>query len=249
MGKADILEQLWCAPIVPGTPFHLEQTSPLPPAARRYLEHTIAPGTPKMSTVRLRMHGAIRLKEVWHPFDADEVINWNQGFVWRAKAKLKGLPVTGFDCWINGKGAMRWRLLGILPAVTASGPDMDRSAVERMMIEAVWIPSVLLDPNVTWGGRDATHMTTDLRLKGHRTHLEWSLSEEGRVISISMLRWGNPEGHGYRTIPFGGIAEKESTFGGFTIPSKLRIGWYFGTDLFEPEGEFFRCAIDEATYR
>ena len=43
--------------------------------------------------------------------------------------------------------------------------------------------------------------------------------------------------------------EDECTFGEFTIPSKLRIGWYFGTDRFEPEGEFFRCMIDEVIYR
>jgi hypothetical protein len=45
------------------------------------------------------------------------------------------------------------------------------------------------------------------------------------------------------------VAEKEATFGGLTIPSQLRIGWHFGTDRFEPEGEFFRCTIDEASFR
>jgi len=41
----------------------------------------------------------------------------------------------------------------------------------------------------------------------------------------------------------------ESTFSDYTIPTRLRIGWYFGTDRFEPYGEFSRCIVEEATYR
>jgi len=38
-------------------------------------------------------------------------------------------------------------------------------------------------------------------------------------------------------------------FGGYTIPTRVQICWYFGTDRFEPEGEFFRATIDDAIYR
>jgi hypothetical protein len=37
--------------------------------------------------------------------------------------------------------------------------------------------------------------------------------------------------------------------GGFTIPTRLRIGWYFGTSLFEADGEFFRVTVDRAAYK
>lgn len=249
MSKDTAFDQLWNAPAELGAPFRPEQVAALPPAARRYLEHAITPGTPRASMVRLQMRGAIRLKATWHPFHADQVIRWDRGFVWRAKVRMKGLWVTGSDRWIDGEGAMRWRLLGIVPIMTASGPDISRSAAERMQIEAVWLPSVLLNHGVAWSERDATHVGADVTLQEQHAHYELSLDEQGRVRSVSMLRWGNPEGHGYGAWPFGGMAEEERTFEGFTIPSKLRIGWYFGTDRFEPEGEFFRCTIDEAVYR
>ena len=44
-------------------------------------------------------------------------------------------------------------------------------------------------------------------------------------------------------MDFGGIIEEEGTFCGYTIPTRLRIGWYFGTERFESEGEFFRVTI------
>jgi hypothetical protein len=50
-------------------------------------------------------------------------------------------------------------------------------------------------------------------------------------------------------VDFGGILEEEGTFCGYTIPTRLRIGWYFGSERFESEGEFFRATIDDAIYR
>jgi hypothetical protein len=53
----------------------------------------------------------------------------------------------------------------------------------------------------------------------------------------------------FRYVDFGGILEEESTFCGYTIPTRLRVGWYFGSERFESEGEFFRATIDDAIYR
>jgi hypothetical protein len=195
------------------------------------------------------MSGQIRLKGNWHPFTADQVTHWGKGFVWRARVSVRGLPVSGFDKWINGVGRMRWKLLGLVPVMTASGPDVSRSARERMLIELIWLPSAFLSPNVTLKERDSTRAEVGIRQEGQETRYELSLDENGRLRGVSMLRWGDPEGRGFSALPFGSTAEEERTFGGFTIPSKLRAGWYFGTDRFETDGEFFRCTIEEAVYR
>jgi len=60
---------------------------------------------------------------------------------------------------------------------------------------------------------------------------------------------GLPEGTEYHYADFGGFVESESTFGGYTIPTQLNIGWYFGTGSFESEGEFLRVKIDHADIR
>ena len=33
------------------------------------------------------------------------------------------------------------------------------------------------------------------------------------------------------------------------LSSRLRAGWYFGTDRFETEGEYIRIVIDDASYQ
>src|SRR5438067_4432369 len=99
----------------------------LPEPARRWLGHAIAPGTPLCSSVELTMHGQIRLGR-WRPFTARQVLAPPDGYLWAARVRLAGLPVTGYDRLGPGAGEMRWRLLGLLPVLNESGSDVTRSA-------------------------------------------------------------------------------------------------------------------------
>lgn len=220
----------------------------LPGAARRYLEHAIAPGTRLASAVRLSMHGEIKLKG-WLPFRAEQVIRRDRGMIWSAAVRMRGLPVRGFDRLLDGEGAMRWKLLGLIPVMTAAGPDVTRSAAGRLAAESIWLPSLLAGGDVSWTAPDAAHARARFSVQGHPVELAITVGEDGRLASLETERWGNPEGGGFHPVRFGGRVEEEATFAGYTVPTRLRVGWYFGTDRFEPEGEFFRVALDEASYR
>ena len=221
-----------------------------PQPARQYLAHAVAPGALIAAAVRLRMHGEIKLKNEWHPFEADQVIRWPRGFVWRARVKMKGLPVTGSDRWIDGKGSMRWKMLGLVPVMMADGPDISRAALGRVEIESIWLPTVLLGPGVAWTATDSTHVTADLPHGDHTAHLDLGVDATGGVSTACIMRWGNPdEKKGFQIYPFGGIISDEKSFDGITIPSAMRVGWYFGSDRFETEGEFFRVTVDHAEFR
>ena len=84
--------------------------------------------------------------------------------------------------------------------------------------------------------------------EGETDSLKLEIDDNGRIMSLVMKRWGNPEGGDFHYTDFGGFVEEESTFNGYTIPSRIRAGWYFGSDRFEGEGEFFRVTIDEAVF-
>ncbi len=248
-------EELWTpAPKDATARFDPSQIAGLPDAAQRYLKHALAPGCLVASAVRLSMHGEIKQQGAWHPFEAEQVIRWGRGFVWRARATLKGLPVSGSDRWIDGEGSMRWKAFGLIPVMTAEGPDISRAALGRVQIESMWLPSVLLPPDVVWNASDAAHLGVDLHLADHAAHLDLSIEPDGRVRTACIARWGDPawaEGapHDYSEVPFGCIATAEKTFDGITIPTAMRVGWYFGSDRFETEGEFFRVTVEHAEFR
>lgn len=241
-------DALWSAPAERGEPFDPERLSGLPEPARRYLTHAIAPGTRAASAVKLRMKGEIKL-DAWCPFEAEEVIRWDRGFVWQARVRMHGLPITGSDRYVDGAGEMRWKLLGLLPVVTAAGPDVSRSALARVQDEAVWLPSVLVSPDVIWESGDDSHFGVTLRHPQHPAHVDLVIDETGRLVHLAMRRWGNPEGGPFHEGIFGGHVVAERTFEGFTVPSEVRLGWHVGTDRFASEGEFFRATVEDATYR
>lgn len=136
MTKQISLNTLWNSAISKDRVFNSDEFVHLPEAARRYLEHAIAPGTAIASAVRLQMHGEIKLKS-WIPFKAEQVICWEHGLIWSATAWMNGLPIVGSDRIIDGVGAMQWKLLGIFPVMIASGSDITRSAVGRLQSESL----------------------------------------------------------------------------------------------------------------
>jgi len=243
-----VLDELWGPPSSDWTTFQSRQVSDLPEAARHYLEHGIAPGTRLAAAVRLRMHGEIKLQR-WLPFTAEQVIRWNRGFIWRATVRMHGIPIRGSDRLVDGEGAMRWKLFGVIPFMTASGPDITRSAAGRVQAESLWLPSALLGDDVSWTAPDSSHVHARFSVQDHPAELTLAVDGSGRVETVKLPRWGNPDGAAFHYVDFGGVVEEEKTFCGYTIPTRLRIGWYFGTDRFESDGEFFRGAIDEATYQ
>jgi hypothetical protein len=253
MTKSISLDALWESATPTELVFSPDKLSHLPEAAKRYLEHAIAPGTPIAAAVRLKMHGEIKLKK-WIPFTAEQVICWEHGLIWSATAWMNGfLPIIGSDRIIDGIGAMQWKLLGLFPVMTASGTDLTRSGIGRLQSESVWLPPVFCGDGVSWTSTESSDLDSNLHssfvVQGEKAELDLTIDRTGRLKTAKLPRWGNPDGAEFHYVDFGGILEEEGTFGGYTIPTRLRIGWYFGTDRFESEGEFFRATIDYAIYR
>ncbi len=242
------LDDLWQSATPQEKTFSPDDFAHLPEATRRYLDHAIAPGTAIALAVRLTMHGEIKLKD-WIPFKAEQVVCWERGFIWSATAWMNRLPIVGSDRIIDGTGAMQWKLLGLFPVMTGTGADISRSAAGRFHIESVLLPSVFCRGDVTWGSADTSHLQASFIAQGEPAKLDLTLDQLGRPQTAQLPRWGNPEGAAHHYVDFGAIIEAEGTFSGYTIPTRLRVGWYFGSDRFEPEGEFFRATIDSASYR
>ena len=217
----------------------------LPATARRWLTHAIAPGTPLWPSVVLTMQGEIRLG-AWRPFTATQVLAPPNGFVWAATARFAGLRVTGFDRYSSGSGQMDWRLGGVVPVMRASGPDVTRSAAGRLAGEMALAPTTSLGATWTAGADDDSAVAT-WRIDDEEESAEFSVGPDGRLLGVVMQRWGNPGGQPFGRYPFGVAIEAEETFGGVTIGSRLRAGWWWGTDR-QAEGEFFRARITAARF-
>ena len=217
----------------------------LPDPARRWLTHAINPGTPLAQSVRLTMHGRIRIGK-WRSFTANQIIRPHEGYIWAATTHIAGLPITGYDRYTGGVGQMRWRLAGAIPIVSDRGIDVTRSAAGRLASEIVVAPTAFRA--ATWAPGDdvdtvvaTSHIGTDTQQVKLRVHAS------GSVRDVMLQRWGNPAGSPFGFYPFGVTVEQEAVLGGVTIPSVIRAGWFWGTDR-QNEGEFFQATITDAAF-
>ncbi len=218
----------------------------LPEPARRWLCHAIAPGTPLWRSVELTMVGEIRLGS-WRPFTATQVTAHPQGYIWAATTRFFGLPVIGYDRLTSGTGEMRWRLLNLIPVMTAAGPEVARSAAGRFASEMVLIPTAFGGATWTVGGSPDRAVATWHRGEDQDS-VEVHVGPDGRLLGVLMQRWGRPDGEPFGRYPFGCTVEAERTHAGVTLPSAFRVGWWWGTDR-QDAGEFFRARITAVSFR
>jgi hypothetical protein len=229
--------------------FDPAMVSDLPKPARRYFLHTLRPGTPLAHSVRLDMSGEMRLgaDQRWLPFRARQVLAPPDGFVWEASVGNGLLRFVGADSYTNGQGRMVFRLWDLVPIVRAGGPDVSRSARGRLAIESIWNPASLLpERGVMWTSLDDRSAQAIVAVDGEPIPLTLSIAPDGRLRSVVMERWGNSTADcEYALIPFGADILEETTFGGYTVPSRLCVRWWYGTSH---AFEFFRARLTRMTY-
>ncbi|WP_084965472.1 DUF6544 family protein [Thermoactinospora rubra] len=214
------------APFDPGNLGHL------PEPARRWLRHAIRPGTPLRRAVVLDSHGAIRIGSAWRSFRAHQVLAPPAGYVWAARAWFGPLPVHGFDRYRRGVGEMRWRVLDLVPVLSARDDDVARSAAGRLAAEFVLVPAVALDPAIVWKAVDDRQVGA--RVAEHDVTLE--VGPEGVLESVSLRRWHDGHDEDFRAT-----FTEEGTYDGFTIPVEARCSW--------SGDEFIWFHVDQAIYR
>ena len=209
----------------------------------RLLRASIADGTPLARAARIAMRGSIRLKERWLPFRAQEVIAPHEGFVWTAS--VTG-GIKGFDCYADGDGRLRWKLFGLVPVMSATGPNVSRSAAGRAGGEAAWVPTALLPRfGVQWSSDGDDLVLARYAIDDVPLEVLYRIDEHGLVRSITFDRVGDPDGTGeFGVHPFGLEVTGHETFDGVTIPSTAEAGWHHGTDRWD-EGRFFRYTISD----
>lgn len=229
--------------------FTEDMVASLPSPVQRYFLHAITPGTPLASAVTLEMSGSFRLGQdkPWVPMQAKQRISLLKGFVWQATVGRGLSQFVGADYYIKGTGRMRFSLWGLVPLVNAHTHDIARSSIGRLAGEFVWLPSALLpQQGVIWQAIDERTVQASFVIDDEPVTLRLIVDADGKVLQLSLPRWGDATEDGsWNYIPFGVEFQAEQQFGGFTIPSQMNAGWWFGTERYL---EFFRATIAKAEF-
>lgn len=221
-------------------PFEPDSLAALDEPVRRYLAHALDPGAPTGGGMRLRMRGRIDVGR-WLDFDAEQEVH-GHAFRWRARAgwgRFRPLGVT--DSYREGSGSTEGRLFGRLRFLHAEDTDTARSAAGRAAAESIWVPSLLLpEAGVVWRAERDDVIVALVSVPPERPEVKLRIGADGSLRSVGLLRWGNTGQKHFGYIPFGGDAGAERRFGDVVIPSRVTVGWWYGTPRYKP---FFKAEV------
>ena len=236
------------APTNDPTPFTPDLLDDLPEPARRWLTHSIAPGTPLRRAAVLRQRGEIKVGR-WQRFEADWVLAPPEGFIWAATTHLGPLFIRGFDRYTRGSGQMAWRVFGLIPFLSTVGQT---STTARWVASLLSCASSLLPRcHRSCAGRILMlgRCVASVEAGGWTHRVTLTVAASGRLERVDLPRWGNPDGQKFREHTFTALMDgPERTFSGFTIPLGCRAGWWECPDRCATE-EFIRFTLDCADYR
>jgi hypothetical protein len=202
---------------------------------RRYFLHAIPEGAPLPASIRFTMAGRIRIGPLWLPFTAQQELG-REGFEWRARV---GPVLRVRDRYGDGAGLTEGRLFGRRTLFRADDEETTRSAAGRAALEAcAFAPATVLPQHgVSWRAESDEHVVGQRELPPERPEVRIRIDGDGAVRAVTAARWNSTE-HGY--VPCGADLDAERRLGAFTIPSRMTVSWWYGTERATP---FFRARI------
>ncbi len=220
----------------------------LPSCVQKWLAYSQVVGKEKISTVRLKQSGIMRLKEdrPWMPFEAEQYFNVDEpGFVWKARVKMNPLLYfSGRDRYFQGRGEMNIKAFSLLTVANAgSGSEMDQSALLRYLAEMLWFPTAALNGYIRWEEIDANSARAIMDYRGVTGSGVYTFDDEGAPLSFSAKRYREMNGQ-FTLEPWGGVVKGYAEFDGVRIPSQLDVVWQPDTGYFN----WFQCEITEIEY-
>ncbi|MGB5591596.1 MAG: DUF6544 family protein [Gammaproteobacteria bacterium] len=241
-------------PDISGTRTDMRQLALLPEPAARYLRHALPADGHLARTVDLYLVGRIRPQPQaeWIGFEAHERICPGRGFI--SEARLQGLgpfSVEGADYLLGEDAGSEYFLGGLLGLVKISDQDLRRSAEGRLLLASIWLPcSLLPESGARWRPGDATHATAVVPAADSSAALNFTIRDSGMLAEVAMMRHVDPTQSAQtmgpaRRSPFSIVAESESCWDGFTIPSRFTASWDHGTETPFP---FLQARLESARF-
>jgi hypothetical protein len=167
---------------------------------------------------------------------ARELLVPARGFAWEARASVGPLWLRVRDHYLDGDGAVDVRLFGVVPLGVERGKDVAASSRGRVAAESFWAPTTLLpQAGARWSAVDDERATVCVSIDGQEESVTFAVDDDGALRELTMMRWGDAQVEEHQRIPYGFSVLEERCFEGVTIASRLRGGWWFGTDRYRPD--------------
>lgn len=207
----------------------------LPDPVKRFMDYSQVVGTPYIQKARIKQTGFFKMAsdKAWAPFTAEQEYDiQSASFVWKVDLKMAPfIHIKGSDRLENGVGNMRINVLGFIPVVNASGPEMDQGAMTRYLSETIWFPQSFLDSHITWEAIDSLSAKATLSIDDKTVDGIFHFDELGRFTEFTCHRY-YIKGDEKLLLPWSTPVYGYTKQGGLQLATKGKAVWD------HPSGEF-----------
>ncbi len=207
----------------------------LPEPVQRWLRYSQVIGKERVTAVRLKQEGSIRLKAggAWMPFSAVEYYTTDPpAFIWSARVKVAPLVwLGGTDRYEGGKGRMLFKLGWLYPVVDARGRELDQGALVRYLNETMWFPTAVLNPSIAWEVVDTLSAKATMSYQGETASAVFHFDPEGRFVTMTADRYMGLD-KGFSLEPWATPITGYGEFQGVRVASQGEAVWRLKTGDF-----------------
>ena len=235
----------------PGATVNLDQVNALPPLLKKYFHLVLEDGAPIIQRASLTQTGGFRSgpdMKGWSNMRARQVFSCQpRGFVWDAAITIfPGFSIRVCDTYIAGCGGIRVKLLALFSMIHAQHRrELDESALQRYLAEAVWFPTALLpSQGVHWKALDEHHAEATLRDGAITTTLQFEFNDDGEIVSVyTPARFREVKGQ-FIPTPWKGRLSNYIRVGHYRIPQQGEVEWHLNDRVYP----YWKASLKEINY-
>jgi len=197
------------------------QLAELPAPVQRYFRHVLRDGQPYLRGLRLRHGGQFKtdLQGDWVNIQGEQYLTAEPpAFIWQGSTRL----FTARDEFVQGRGSLSVRLLGVFPIMHGQGPEYDQGELLRWLGESVWMPTNLLPgKHLRWEPVDEHRARLFFTHGGQTVSYLVRFNERDEIEECETQRHQGDQG----LLPWVGRTTKYRRLHGVRVPTVIEGSW------------------------
>jgi hypothetical protein len=190
----------------------------------------------RIRTVHTTQRGEMRTSPQarWIPFTAEEVTaTTHSSFCWTARMDPgKVTSVTIIDAYDRGHGRLIAKAAGIVPVKRFSGPELDKSELQRYLASVSLCPAILLNhPSLNCIAETESSFQLRDREDSTGTVVEILVNQAGEMTECRADRLRMAD-EGFVLTPWSATCSDYCEWEGMRVPTRMQATWHL------PEGTF-----------
>ncbi|AKA34287.1 DUF6544 family protein [Flagellimonas lutaonensis] len=205
----------------------------IPEPVRNYLNYVGVVGKPKLQNVKIVFEGEMRDRgKAWFKFTSEQYNFFDDPTrLFFMKAKVLGLPTTGYHRYTKDGAGMMIKLLSLFPVAKVDGPAMFPTETVTFFNDlCLFAPVALIDDRIQWETMDKQTVKTMFTVNGTTISAMLYFNEKGQLVNfVSDDRISVDE---MKTYPFSTPTGNYQNINGYNLPTYGEAVWHY------PDGEF-----------